>query len=152
MQHLYSQITTVTGNNNIVTINSVDEFIAQYNKVLNENETLKAQNSQYFSDYTEQKNINNDLESQLEVRPDVFYSSLGLSINTDDIPINKNNSMVTIDGREYLSKEIVEKLIPDNQNMIIKDDTLFVGEVITNKSNLIDQWVVNSFDSVSKMD
>ena len=35
IQLLYSQVTTVTGNNNTVTINSVDEFIAQYNKFLN---------------------------------------------------------------------------------------------------------------------
>ena len=89
IQQLYSQITTVNGNNNIVTINSVDEFISQYNKLLNENETLKAQNSQYFADYTEQKNISNSLESQLDNNPVVTYNDFGLCIYGNDIPINK---------------------------------------------------------------
>lgn len=44
--------------------------------------------------------------------PEINYSNLGLCINTQDVPINKSNSMVTIDGREYISKEITEKLIP----------------------------------------
>ncbi|EOS34995.1 hypothetical protein C804_01121 [Lachnospiraceae bacterium A4] len=53
VQQLYSQVTTVNGDNNTVTVNSIDDFIAQYNKLINENETLKALNSQYFVDYME---------------------------------------------------------------------------------------------------
>ena len=142
VQQLYSQVTTVNGNNNTVTVNSVDDFVAQYNKLVNENEILKAQNSQYFSDYTEQKNISNNLESQLSERPVVLYNNLGLCINAEDISVNRNNSMVTIDGREYLSKEIAEKLLNENQNMTIKDETLFIGKVIANKSKLVDQYQV----------
>lgn len=146
VQYLYSQITTVTGDNNTVTINSVDDFIAQYNKLLNENETLKAQNSQYFADYTEQKNISDDLESQLGERPAVLYSNFGLCIDGEDIPINKQNSIVTIDGRDYYSKELAEKFLNENENIIIKDDTLFVGKVVADKAKLIDQWIVDEWD------
>lgn len=53
--------------------------------------------------------------------------------------------MVSIDGREYFSKEITQKLIPDDQNMTIKDDTLFIGKVIADKANLSSQRVVDSF-------
>ena len=144
VQQLYSQVTNVSGNNNTVTINSVDDFIAQYNKLLSENETLKAQNSQYFADYTEQKNINNNLESQLSDRPVVLYKNVGLCIDAEDIPISKNNSIITIDGREYYSKELAEKFLNDNQNITLKDDTLFVGKVIAEKANLIDQWMIDS--------
>lgn len=136
----------MNGDNNTVTVNSVDDFVAQYNKLLNENKTLKAQNSQYFSDYTEQKNIRSSLELQLSERPEVSYNNLGLCIDAEDIAINRNNSMVMIDEREYLSKEIAEKLLDENQNMTIKDDTLFVGKVIADKANLIDQWVVDKRD------
>lgn len=149
VQQLFSQVTTVNGDNNTVTINSVDDFIAQYNKLLNENETLKAQNSQYFSDYTEQKNISNSLESQLNERPIVSYNNLGLCIDAEDITINRNSSMVTIDGREYLSKEMAEKLLPDNHNMTIKDNTLFIGRVVADRANLIDQNVLNRSDHLS---
>lgn len=136
IQQLYNQVTTVNGNNNIVTVNSVDEFITQYNKLLNENETLKAQNSQYFADYTEQKNINNNLQSQLDERPAVSYNSVGLCVDTDNILLNTNNSMVTIDGIDYFSKEIVESLIPYDKNITIKNDTMFVGRVVADKTNL----------------
>lgn len=143
VQQLYSQITTVNGNNNTVTVNSVDDFIAQYNKLLNENDTLKAQNSQYFADYTEQKNVNNNLTSQLDDRPAVSYENIGLCINGEDMPINKQNSIVTIDGREYYSKELAEKFLNKDQNIIIKDDTIFIGNVIAEKANLVDQRVMD---------
>lgn len=141
VQQLYSQITTINGNNNTVTVNSVDEFVTQYNKLLNENETLKSQNSQYFSDYTEQKNINNNLELQLGERPVVTYENIGLCINGEDIPINKQNSIVIIDGREYYSKELAESFLDDTQNITIKEDTLFIGKVIADKASLFDQHI-----------
>lgn len=143
VQKLYNQITTVNGNNNTVTVNNVDDFITQYNSLLSENETLKAQNSQYFADYTEQKKANSDLESQLENNPVVSYKNMKLCVECEDIPINKQNAMVTIDGRDYFSKEIVEKLIPDEENITIKDDTILIGDVVTEKANLFDCRVMD---------
>lgn len=139
VQQLYSQITTINGNNNTVTVNSVDDFVTQYNKLLNENETLKIQNFQYFADYTEQKNINNSLELELQNNPVISYSDLALIIDVNDIPINKSKSMIIVDGREYFSKEIVENLIPKNKHITIKDNTIFVGTVIKEKENLFKQ-------------
>lgn len=146
IQQLYSQVTTINGDNNTVTVNSIDDFITQYNKLTNENETLKAQNSQYFADYMEQKNINVSLESQLIDNPVISYNNIGLCMDVQDIPINKNNSMVTIDGRDYFSREIVESLIPDDQNMTIKEDTLFIGKVIADKANLFDQIIMDQYN------
>lgn len=143
VQQLYNQITTVNGNNNTVTINSVDDFVTQYNKLLNENETLKAQNSQYFADYTEQKNINNNLKVQLSENPAVSYNDFGLCVDGNDIPINKQKSMITIDGREYYSKELAKKFLDKNQSITIKDNTIFIGKVIAEKDDLIDQRVVD---------
>lgn len=146
VQQLYSQITTINGSNNTITVNSIDDFVAQYNKVINENETLKAQNSQYFADYTEQKNISDSLESQLGEQPVVSYNNLGLCIDGEDIPINKQKSIVTIDGSEYYSKELAEKFLNEDQNITIKDDTLFIGKVVADKANLIGQWAIEAFD------
>lgn len=148
VQQLYSQITTINGNNNVVTVNSVDEFITQYNKLLNENETLKAQNSQYFADYTEQKNINENLESQFIEQPNISYKNIGLSIEGNDIPINKQNSIISIDGREYYSKELAEKFLKEDQNIIIKNDTLFIGKVIADKASLFDQNILDQSNFV----
>lgn len=143
VQQLYSQITTVNGNNNTVTVNSVDDFINHYSKLLNENETLKAQNSQYFADYTEQKNINNNLEVQLSEDPVISYNDFGLCIDGNDIPINKQESIITIDGREYYSKELAEKFLDKNQSITIKNNTIFIGKVIADKANLVDQRVMD---------
>lgn len=143
VQQLYSQITTINGNNNTITVNSVDDFITQYNKLLNENETLKAQNSQYFADYTEQKNINNSLEVQLSDNPVVSYNDVGLCVEGNDMPINKQKSMITIDGREYYSKELAEKFLDKNQSLTIKDNTIFIGKVIADKADLTDQRVMD---------
>jgi len=143
VQQLYSQMTAIYGDNNTVTINSVDDFIAQYNKVISENETLKAQNSQYFADYTEQKNISNSLEAQLGENPNFLFKNMGLCIDGEDIIINKQNSIVTIDGREYYSKELAENFLDEDQNITIKDNTLFIGKVIADTANLIDQRIVD---------
>ena len=52
-----------------------------------------------------------ELQKQINAMPSFEYTNLGLCIDVEDISINKNNSMVTIDGREYFSKEIAEKLL-----------------------------------------
>ncbi len=138
IQQLYSQMTTVNGNNNTVTINSVDDFVAQYNKLISENETLKAQNSQYFADYTEQKNINDQLILQLNERPAVFTENLGLCIDGEDILVNENDSMVTINGIEYYSKELAENFLDKNQKMTIEDGKIYIGRVIADKKSLFE--------------
>lgn len=144
VQQLFSQVTTVNGDNNTVTINSVDEFVAQYNKLLNENETLKAQNSQYFSDYTEQKNMNEDLESQLSKHPVISYKNMGLSIEGNIIPINMVESSVIINNRTYYSDEFINSLINPNSNITIQDDIMFIGKIIKEKSYLSNEWILDS--------
>lgn len=46
-----------------------------------DNSTLKQQNEQYFSDYTEQKELNESLKSQVSGSPDLLFESLGLFID-----------------------------------------------------------------------
>lgn len=137
-------VINVTGNDNQVTINSVKDLVDEYQRLQSQNKSLLEQNSKYFSDLTEANYQLNALQSKTNELPEIKFNDLSLLIDVQDIPINKNNSMVTIDGRDYFSREIVESLIPTNQNMIIKDDTLFVGRVIVNSSNLFDQWKVDS--------
>lgn len=145
-QYIESQIATVNGDNNNVTINNVDDLVNEYNSLLSENESLKEKNTSYFNDLTDTKEKLESLETQMGDVPQISYNSLGLTIDAQDISINKNNSMVTIDGREYLSKEIAEKLLLDNKNMTIKDETIFVGTVVADKAKLFEQWAVNKKD------
>lgn len=134
-------VVNIIGNDNQVTINNVKDLIDGYLKLLSQNQSLLDQNSRYFNELTEANNQIAELQSLTNDTPILNYSNLGLSIDAQDIPINKSNSMVSIDGREYFSRELTEKIIPDNQNMTIKDDTLFIGKVIADKANLFDQWI-----------
>ena len=52
-----------------------------------DNSTLKQQNEQYFSDYTEKKELNEFLKSQVSRSPDLLFESLGLSIDGKKIPV-----------------------------------------------------------------
>ena len=78
-----------------------------------DNSTLKQQNKQYFSDYTEKKELNEFLKSQVSGSPDLLFESLGLSIDGKKIPVDTNNSIVNINSREYWSREIAIKLLPE---------------------------------------
>ena len=142
-QYIESQISNVSGDNNTVTINSVSDLVDEYNKLVSENETLKAQNMSYFNDLSDTSSRLEEVETQMGNTPIFSYANVALSIDGEDISINTNNSMVTIDGRDYVSKEIMEKLVPDNQSVIIKDDTIYVGQVIADKAYLFDQWVMD---------
>ena len=129
-QYIESQISNIEGDNNNVTINDVSDLVNEYNNLLEEIESLKAKNTSYFNDLTDAKNQLEAVENQMKDVPQITYDSLGLVLDAQDVSINKNDSMVTIDGRVYFSKEITEKLLSDNKNMTIKNGTIFVGKVV----------------------
>lgn len=81
-----------------------------------------------------------DLKTQLNNMPIVDYKNMALCIDVNDIQINSNKSVVTIDGRDYFSKEIVEKLITEDRNLTIKDGTMYIGKVVAEKARLTDQF------------
>ncbi|MBP3489069.1 MAG: hypothetical protein J6K53_11800 [Roseburia sp.] len=151
-QYIESQISNVNGDNNTVTINSVSDLVAEYNKLLSDNETLKTQNVDYFNDLSDASSKLKELEDQMGNIPSISYNNVALSINGEDVSINKNNSLVTIDGRDYVSEEIMEKLIPDNQSVTIKDDTIYVGQVIADKTSLLNQDIIMDQNNIFLID
>lgn len=146
IQSVMGNVINVTGNDNQVTINSIKDLVDEYQRLQSQNKSLLEQNSKYFSDLTEANYQVNALQSKTNELPEIKFNDLSLLIDVQDIPINKNNSMVTIDGRDYFSSEIVESLIPSDHNYTIKNNTLFIGKVIAEKSNLTEQFIVNSYD------
>lgn len=152
INQLNSQMANVSGDNNTVTINSVDDLINEYSALTSENKSLVSQNTKYYDELEEAKskieeyenNSNSkvqELEQQLNDKPDIEFMDYALSIDGNDIPINKNKSMAIIDGREYVTKELAEEFLDEDQNITIKDDTLFVGKVMDDKANLFDKHV-----------
>ncbi len=145
----------IVGNANEITINDIENFMNNYINLQEQKESLLEQNTKYFNDLTEANNKIADLQSETNGVPVFNFSDLALSIDGEDIPVNKNNSMITIDGVDYFSREITESLISDNQNFTIKDDTLFIGRVIAEKAKLTGQKEINHssycyfYDSIS---
>lgn len=146
INEVMGNVINITGNDNEVTINNIKDLVDEYQNLQNQNKSLLDQNSKYFSDLSEANYQINTLQSKTDNIPEINFNNLGLSIDAQDIPINKNNSMVSIDGRDYFSREITESLISENQNFTIKDDTLSIGKVIAGKANLFDQKVMDQIN------
>lgn len=144
-EYIQSQVASVTGDGNTVNINDVDDLVKDYNQVLEENETLKEQNKEYFENGKEAKNTIDNLEEQLGDTPTIEVKSLGLCIDGDDININKTNSYAIIDGTEYFSRDVIDNLISDDMNFEIEEDTMFFGKIIAEKDSLFSQQIIDSY-------
>lgn len=155
-KYIQSQIVNIEGNSNTVTINNVEDLVTEYIKLLDRNEVLEAQNTAYFTQLTEANSKVmaadtkiEEFENQMNAAPNITYHNLGLSIDGTDIPINKTNSTVTIDGNDYYSFDIINHLIPENKNVTTKEETIFIGKVTYDKASLFEQWEVNCRDYYS---
>lgn len=146
----------ITGDNNEVVINNVESLIQNYLQLKLEHEELQKQkddaaseiaqltqdiNQAYMLMNNKEEQANktiDELEMKLNNFSSINYKNLGLCIDVEDIPINIDKSFVAIDGREYLSREIVDKLLPGDKIINIKNNTIFIGPVIADKANLFD--------------
>lgn len=135
-KNLQNSIEKVTGDNNTININSVDDFIKDY-------QNTKISNDRYAKQLEESEKELKDIKKQMGDVPDFKFKDLKLTINGKEIPINSTKSIVVIDGQEYYSKELAENFLNDNQDVTIKNNTMFIGKVIADKSNLVDQRVVD---------
>lgn len=139
INQLNSQIANVNGDNNTVTINSVDDLINEYKELTAENKLLVSQNTEYSNELEETKSrlaeYENqadskvqELEQQLNDKPDVQFRNIGLSIEGEDIPINAVDSSVIIHNRTYYSEEFIKSLIGSDTNLSVQDDRMYVGK------------------------
>lgn len=142
-EYIRSQTTNINGDNNTVKINDVDDLLSEYKELYDENKALRKQNTKYINDLSESEDKVNNLTSQVDETPEIELSDLALKVDGDSIPINSTNARAKIDGKEYFSREITEKLIDENQSIKVKDDTLYIGKVIAEQASLFAQYVVD---------
>lgn len=143
-------VANLNGDNANIIINDIDDFISDYEELKIQNEGLNALNTQYSEQISANEAELKSLREQLGDAPDIKYYDLGLAINGENVPINANNSMVSINGRDYLSKEFTDNILAENEGLTIKDGTAYIGRIISDQSNLFDKWVVDSAYFVSK--
>lgn len=85
-----------------------------------------------------------ELEEKLSTLPTVKFNNLALCVDGEDKVIETNNSVAIIDGREYWSKEMAEKLLIAGKVATVKDDTIYIGRVVGNKTNLFSLSIQSS--------
>ena len=149
--YLKSNIVNVSGVTNTIILNDWKSFVDGYNDLFEEytnlkeeNKRLEAQNEQYYTDYTEQKTLNESLTSEIDGNPDVTFNSLGLCIDGEQIPIDSTDSVVDINGREYWSKEIATQFLSDSQKYSVENGNLNIGKVLADKTDLFGLFVNDS--------
>ena len=143
-EYIQSQTTNIIGDNNTVKINDVDDLLSEYKELYDENKALRKQNTKYIDELSESEDNVNYLKSQVDDTPEIELSDLSLKVNGDPVSINSTNARAKIDGKEYFSREITEKLLSENQSIKVKDNTLYIGKVIADQASLFDQYVVDT--------
>lgn len=144
LNETFGDVVNVIGDDNNVAINDIKDLIEDYQNMQVQNKSLLDQNTKYFNDFTDLNQKLEELQKQIDNIPSLEYQNLSLCIDAENIPVNKNNSMVIIDGKEYFSREIAENLLSNNRDIIIKDETMFIGYVVADKANLLDQFINQS--------
>ncbi len=144
-EYIQSQTTNINGDNNTVKINDVDDLLSEYKELYDENKALRKQNTKYIDELSLMEEKTNNLKTQVEDTPIIELNDLAFEINGESVPINTTNARAKIDGKEYFSREIIEKLINDNQSIKIKNDTLYIGKIIADQACLFDKYVVDTY-------
>ena len=134
---LQGSVGEVSGDNNNVTINDVNDIVKDYQGV-------KELNKQYATQLEKNADELKQLKTQQGDTPIFKFNDLDLTIDGQEIPIDAANSMVTIDGREYLDKSFVDNILGTNRSLTIKDNQASIGKIIKDKTSLNDSWIVDS--------
>lgn len=143
-KNIQQQVNNILGDNSNVTINDISEIVLDYENLKEENESFKKQNIEYFNNIEMQKEEINELKNQAKEIPIFEFQNLKFFVDGREKNIDAYKSAVTIDGKTYYSKDFITSLLEEDQSISTKDGTLFVGKVISEKTNLFQQWIVDS--------
>lgn len=156
-----NQVTTIIGDNNNIEVNNIEELVRDYQKLQNENESLRGQNTAYYDELTKlqektdlksneyENNVKqmsdeiDRLKKEIEEYPDIQFKDLALSVDGNSIPINTLNSSAIINNQTYYSADLLNSILPKNTNITIRDGTMYMGKIIKDKASLLDQWIVD---------
>lgn len=121
------------------------EFKASNDYLKTENTTLSSKIDELISEnlkYEEENkkliSENTSMESSISDFPTLEFQDCGLSINGDEIPINKDRSYAEINGRQYFSRDFIDCLLPNTTTNTMKDGMLYIGKIIKEKTSLFD--------------
>lgn len=142
-KNIQQQIYNALGDNSSITINDVSDILTDYENLKAENESFKEQNKYYYDQLQSKTEELSNVAEQMKKVPDIQYENLSLCIDGEDIPVNNQQSMIILDGREYLSKDFANKLISEDKSITVKDGTLYIGRVVADKEKLSAQNILD---------
>lgn len=119
----------------------------------NKNEKIKNEISTYKEEIEELKSQNKELETKLAIANSesediqaMEYRNFGLFIDGEEKLIEKDKSLVLINGRKYYSKDFVDNLLPPDKAATEKNNMLYIGKIVKGKSNLLDRQIIDITD------
>lgn len=142
MNQVQSVMSNITGNNNKITINDLSEVFDNYQTIQENNKQLNALNDKYYDELKKTNQEINELKNSVKDNPQFNFKNIGLTIDGEEIPINSNKSVIEIDGETYVSKEIVENIIDKDSQLLLKDDNLFIGKIVHDRTALSNIHIV----------
>lgn len=110
-----------------------------------ENEELKNKISDYETKIEILESGSKNLMDESSNENTIEFRDLGFYINGEEQIINKNNSFAVIDGNEYYSRAFIDNLLPENTNITIKGEDVFIGKIIADKESLFNQVVMDQY-------
>lgn len=155
----YTTVVQVDGKETVLTVSGIHDMADENERLKEEILVCRNQMSDKEFDYEkkleELENENGELKGKLGVAngeledvPAIEYKNFGLSIDGEEKQVNKDRSFVSINGREYYSKDFIENLLPADRNTIQKGDVLYVGKVVKEKSNLFHRQVIEQSNGI----
>lgn len=119
--------------------------------VVSENEDLQAKITDYEKQIENLQSQSEDLANKLGAAngelsdvPAIEFQDCGLSVDGDEKVVDKNKSYVTINGRQYYSKDFVDNLLPSDMSATMKDGMLYIGKIIKSKENLLNKPIIDN--------
>lgn len=120
------------------------KFSDKIDELISENLDYEEENKKLLSE-------NESIRLSISESPEIELQNCGLSINGDEIPINKDKSYAEINGRQYFSRDFIDSMLPDRTNATMKDGMLYIGKIVKEKTSLFDLAQITS-DGCKKLD
>ena len=136
-RNFQNSVEKITGNNNTVNINNIDGFLQEY-------QNLQVSNDRYAKQLKDTVKELDELKEQMVDTPVFKFRNLRLSVDGEEVALNSKNSMVIIDGREYLDKSFIDSLLGSDRSLTIKENGAYVGKILQDKTDLKNERVVDS--------
>ncbi len=115
---------------------SNDYLQTENTKLSSKIDDLISENLEYEEENKKLLSENESMKSSITDLPTLEFQDCGLSINGNEIPLNKDRSYAEINGRQYFSRDFIDCLLPDTTTNTIKDGMLYIGKIVKEKTSL----------------